>query len=528
MIRLTVLSRQGVPVDGMFAEFGPQGGTIGRAESNTLVLDDPERVVSRVHAQVVCRAQQYCLVDCGSNPVMHNGHPLGSGCESVLADGDRLLIGAFELAVQFMDAPGTAMPPLAVAPAAVPAPAFAAATALNEDPFANLLEGLVPPAAAPPVPPPVPPDPLADRLSNLAIDPSADLLAPSPSTLPLDTPVAGSAGGLADLSDLVAPAGQDAHCIDKLFGTGEGIGGDPLALSPLADPLLGPNTAVTADPLAVLIQEAAPTSPPPSDHLPIEKFGFLPPKALSMTPAQALLTPAPVVTEPAPVPPAPASAHAEAPVAAQPTNDPPEAPGAEQGYEGELLAALLRGLHDMQPPIKALTPGLMERIGVLLRTATEGTLHLLLARQELKREVRAEVTIIAAHANNPLKFSPTVEIALAHLLGPGVRGFMPAEAAMRDAFDDLRAHQIGIMAGLRAVLAQLFERFAPQALENKIAARSAFDNLFAAGRKARLWDQFTSLYAELAQEAEDDFQALFAQAFTEAYEAQMAKVKGHS
>ena len=41
--------------------------------------------------------------------------------------------------------------------------------------------------------------------------------------------------------------------------------------------------------------------------------------------------------------------------------------------------------------------------------------------------------MIGAQANNPLKFSPTVEVALAHLLGPGVRGFMPAEAAIRRA-----------------------------------------------------------------------------------------------
>jgi FHA domain-containing protein len=190
-----------------------------------------------------------------------------------------------------------------------------------------------------------------------------------------------------------------------------------------------------------------------------------------------------------------------------------------------LLAALLRGLGSTHQMPELLTPGLMERIGVLLRAATEGTLQLLLTRQEFKRELRAEVTMIASQANNPLKFSPTAEVALAHLLGPGVRGFMPAEAAMRDAFDDLRAHQFGVMVGMRAALSQLIERFEPGELEKKIAAKSALDSLFAANRKAKLWDQFIALYAGIASEAEDDFHALFGKAFVAAYEEQMARLK---
>ena len=177
---------------------------------------------------------------------------------------------------------------------------------------------------------------------------------------------------------------------------------------------------------------------------------------------------------------------------------------------------------------EALTPELMERIGALLRHSTEGTLQLLHTRQELKREVRAEVTMIAAQANNPLKFSPTVEVALAHLLGPGVRGFMAPEAAMRDAYDDLRAHEFGVMVGMRAALAHVLQRFTPDELEKKIAAKSALDALFSANRKAKLWDQFVALYAGIATEAEDDFHSLFGKAFLKAYDEQMARLKSRA
>ena len=210
-----------------------------------------------------------------------------------------------------------------------------------------------------------------------------------------------------------------------------------------------------------------------------------------------------------------------------PTPTPTPAPRAfaASGSDAELLAALLRGLNSTHQMPTELTPELMERIGVLLRSATEGTLQLLLARQEVKKGVHAEVTMIAASANNPLKFSPTVEVALAHLMGPGMRGFMGAEEAMRDAYDDLRAHEFGVMVGMRAALTHVLSRFTPEELEKKIAAKSALDALFAANRKAKLWDQFVALYGGIAAEAEDDFHSLFGKAFVKAYEEQMARLK---
>ncbi len=455
------------------------------------------------------------------------------GDEVKLADGDRLVIGSFELSVQHAAAD-------AYAPASRPAALQAAPAASDDDPFADLLAGLAPaaPAAAParraapapsaavPLPDPFGPGAGGGQGANSDSDPFADLLAPAPSA---PAKAAAGVGALDDFSDLAMPAGGKVASIDELFGgsagTG-GLGGDPLALSPLADPLRQPNTAGGLDPMAAL-QGAAPVAPAPrSDHVPIAQFGYRPPLATTPPAASSLLddlgpplSPAPrfddmtgaPVEVPAPVP-APAPAPARAPQAAPVPAD-------------ALLAAFLRGLGSMHQVPDALTPGLMERVGALLRSSTEGTLQLLLTRQEFKREVRAEVTMIAAEANNPLKFSPTVEVALAHLLGPGMRGFMPAEAAMRDAFDDLRAHQFGVMVGMRAALAHVIERFGPEELEKKIAAKSALDSLFAANRKAKLWDQFVALYGGIASEAEDDFHALFGKAFLEAYEEQMARLK---
>ena len=575
MIHIAVITRQGAPAgQPIAADFGPNGGTIGRADTNTLVLDDPDRTVSRVHAQVLCRDGQYFVIDRGSNPMQCNGVSLGSGKEAPLADGTRLVVGSFELSVRATAA--AAAPSLAIPNTIMSAPAAAPAGASGDDPFADLLAGLGSPPAPAPAPASAPaasgaaraaapasadsllfPDPMSTGSRNAQaaeVDPFANLLGPTPSSAP-----AAGIGALDDFSDLGAPpAHGKASGIDELFGgmnSGGGIGGDPLALSPLADPLLQPNTASSADPLAAL-QSAAPSTPTPrSDHLPIDQFGFTPPKAVTPPPPPPPPPPLPPPPAPPPMSAAPAAEvlpqfddmtgqpirisgpelgsrplESLPPLPAPPPPPPPvrapAAPRAERtASDDELLAAFLRGLASTHQPPEMLTPGLMERIGSMLRSATEGTLQLLLTRQEFKREVRAEVTMIAAQANNPLKFSPTVEVALAHLLGPGVRGFMPPEAAMRDAFNDLRAHQFGVMVGMRAALAHVIARFEPEELEKKISAKSALDAIFAANRKAKLWDQFVALYGGIASEAEDDFHNLFGKAFLEAYEEQMARLK---
>lgn len=158
MIQITVVTRQGVPAGpSLSANFGPEGGTIGRADTNTLVLDDPDRTVSRVHAQVLCRDGQYFAIDRGSNPMQCNGVSLGSGKEAALTDGARLVVGSFELVVRAQAAAPAPAP--AAAPFAIPetimglsGAAPASATATSDDPFADLLAGLGPPAAPAPAP----------------------------------------------------------------------------------------------------------------------------------------------------------------------------------------------------------------------------------------------------------------------------------------------------------------------------------------------------------------------------------------
>ena len=201
----------------------------------------------------------------------------------------------------------------------------------------------------------------------------------------------------------------------------------------------------------------------------------------------------------------------------------------------ELLKAFLLGVGLTELPRSPLsnaarpamlTPELMRRLGELLRASTQGTVDLLQARATLKREMKSDVTMIASSDNNPLKFSPDAQAALAHLLSNhSIRGFMDPVPALRDAYQDLLAHQVGFVAGMRAAMQGLIARFDPQELEALLTRKSVLDAMLPMTRRARLWELFTEMFAEISREAEDDFEALFGREFVRAYEEQINQLR---
>ena len=577
MIVLRVLSYNGTPADGPSAQFDELGGTIGRADNNQLVLPDPERTISRLHARVVFRAGAYAVVDNGSNPISVNGAVVGAGREQVLNPGDELQIGGYLLAAEAAGAPKSDDPfadlfgdaPMGLAAPAAPKPPVPRAP--PPPPVRTAMAGTAawppptpaaPPAAAyaPAWPPSPSPSPSTAARAPAALGPSVipddwDPFAPDPVAAP-PAPGAAPVDALASL-----PGSSDT--LDDLFGLGSAApGGDPLG-----DPLGGapqqalraqPNTAQHGDALESLARTATLMPASHSDHASeLNTPMILPPgKAAASGPA-----PLPqgavfswndpprdgrVVTLPgqprqaatgAPSalrPPAAASAPTPAPMArtqyarpaepaprAAPTGMSAHAPAAD---DAALLQAFLQGLGTPGLRMDAVTPETMHLLGQLLRESTRGAVELLVARAALKREMRAEMTMIVSRENNPLKFSPTVEVALQHLLGPPAPGFMPPATAMRDAFDDLRAHQLGVMAGMRAALEGVLQRFDPKQLEGKLSKRSAIDSIIPATRKARLWEAFNELFAQLQTEAQDDFDEIFGKAFLKAYEDQLDRL----
>lgn len=173
---------------------------------------------------------------------------------------------------------------------------------------------------------------------------------------------------------------------------------------------------------------------------------------------------------------------------------------------------------------QGLNPELMRVIGSLLRASVDGMVQLMAIRAATKHELRADVTMIQSRNNNPLKFSPDAQGALEQLLQPPLRGFMAGPAAVNDAMHDLVGHTIGTMAGMRAALEGVLQRFQPSVLEGKLVGSSVLDTLLPMNRRARLWELYLQHYETIRQEAQEDFHALFGKAFVAAYEQQLDRL----
>jgi FHA domain-containing protein/type VI secretion system protein len=133
--------------------------------------------------------------------------------------------------------------------------------------------------------------------------------------------------------------------------------------------------------------------------------------------------------------------------------------------------------------------------------------------------------VLGAQANNPLKFFPDAHEALAQMLTNAMAGYMPPLKSFGSAFDDLKAHEMAVIAGMRSALAGVLERFNPAVIEQRMEPQGVMDKMLSASRKARMWDRMVELYGEIAREAEDDFQRLFGERFSSAYTDQIDRLQ---
>ncbi|MFL9860543.1 type VI secretion system-associated FHA domain protein TagH [Paraburkholderia madseniana] len=163
--------------------------------------------------------------------------------------------------------------------------------------------------------------------------------------------------------------------------------------------------------------------------------------------------------------------------------------------------------------------------GQLLALFANGTVKLLSSRSILKREVKADMTMLLDRENNPLKLLPDGGAVLRQMFGLPFPGFMSPQGAVSDAFNDLHAHQIGMVAGMRAALTELLRRFAPERLEQRTPVQQWLDRYVPMRRKARLWDEYVKLHRDTLLAVEDDFSAVFGSAFLAAYDAEVTQYR---
>ncbi len=170
------------------------------------------------------------------------------------------------------------------------------------------------------------------------------------------------------------------------------------------------------------------------------------------------------------------------------------------------------------PPAK---PAVPTGIEPLFRIVIDGLMDVLRARAELKNRFRLPVTIIRRTENNPLKFAATADDAMEKLLAPSNSAFLSGAAALDDALDDIRYHQMAMLAGVRAAFEALLAQFDPTRFELEAgkSGRLSF------GHDRRVWDAYRKHFQALQGDPDECFRRLFGDEFARAYEVQLARLK---
>ncbi len=106
-LRLTIISEQAAELgEHASVVIGKEGGTIGRAGDNHWVLPDRLRYISSHHARISYRNGGFIVEDTSTNGLFLNDEPepLGRLGPQPLRPGDRLRLGAYQIAVRDNDA----------------------------------------------------------------------------------------------------------------------------------------------------------------------------------------------------------------------------------------------------------------------------------------------------------------------------------------------------------------------------------------------------------------------------------------
>ncbi|SFU08004.1 type VI secretion system-associated FHA domain protein TagH [Sedimentitalea nanhaiensis] len=448
--------------------------TLGRGPGNDLVLPDPDRLLSKSHCVIEDHNGNVVIVDLSTNGTFLNYSkiPLGRG-PTPLNNGDVLALGSYELVVEItadLKDPGD----LIAGPAAQ-GPASHGNAANAPDPLALLDDA----------------GPGGDFLDDLL---GAEATPTGPSQLkPVDP-----------IDELLPPLGEDEDPFFQKPSDGrEGEGASAPMHTPSAQDSFTPQNA------------GASLIPDDWDDL-LDVGGASPEPDMPKTvlpPQQA-------------APAQPESVPRKSPPVLPKVADGPVDPDAP--VDTDAARAFLRAAGAEELAIAdADMVTTMARMGRVMKTLVTGLREILMTRTSIKSEFRIQQTMISAGGNNPLKFSISPEQAVEAMIKPGARGYLSAETAAEQALDDIKAHEIAMVTGMEAALKGVLARLDPQELAGKIETTGGLGSLLK-GRKTRYWEVYEKMYADISDQAENDFHDLFSREFARAYKDQLDKLKDRS
>lgn len=497
--------------------------TIGRSTNNDWVIPDPQKFLSGVHCRVHYENDAFYISDTSTNGVFINGSSqrLQRDTSVALNNRDTIRIGDYEFEVNLSNST-TSIPPAEIE-----------SNAINQDVSDDDLSS----------------DPFVD-LAPSPQPASADLTFDDDLQKEINTPLAQfdnnldvnaiSIDSLMDLDELDEPESEPLSAdrlrenhspINDVF-TPANKGSKPVPGSPLPD--VTTENQREAEAIADNWDKSTGMLKSPErrletqseDNLDLESSGFW--DELNEEDSEA--EPTTEVTQEKPEeikpdnPPKPTPQRAESKPEAVIQNVIP--PAEFSVTNNAPLAAFAKGANLNISHFESINETeLFEQIGRMMLEFTGGLAETLSGRTHIKSEFRLDQTMIRPIANNPFKFSTSSSSTLQQLLDNNNSAYMAGTEAIQEGFDDVNAHQMAVVAGMEAALQDILKRFKPETLEARLESDSILDNFLPGAKKAKYWDIFKLLFDQLAGEAEDDFQQLFGQKFSQAYEKQLSRLK---
>ncbi len=562
---LEVTSFKGVqPASSLSARFDENGGTIGRAFDNHLVLADDDKIISRRHGAIRHENGVYvfCDTSTGGTLLCNEKRLLENGDCVTLAAGDRLKIGEYELRTLFeaevqpfsglfsemgasqafgVHAAGspfdTGMPPLfddRGSPAA-----FAQQSPLSHglnDSFINQ-----------PDVSPFQESFTLPEIQSISQDLPFDAVLRETPSLPQAASAKaddfefpddwfGDLGREASGDTPHSPSSTTANPTLRVMSTSmdEGVatpppsaiglaGSSSLELNAGMEPI-APSEAVQGKAVTDPFSACQNLSEPHTDEVKPTLVGLTEFNAADGggEAGSIVETPAPVpaIDIPKPGRSAPASrlANSISSMPAEPVQPVVQArpvpPPAEIVGGADLFQAFLGGVGLAEFPALSAQEQMqaMKSLGEVYRDMIEGIMKVLRARTEEKREIRTDITVIRKEKNNPLKFIPTAEDAMKVMISGKFAGYIDATVAVREGFSDIMKHQMAMRAGMQAAVGEVLRRFEPSGFEKRFEEGIVFQ------KKAKCWDAYNKAYPKLLAEAMEN---LFGDTFVKAYEEQM-------
>jgi len=530
-----------------------RGAIIGRAATVDWCLPDPTRELSSRHCEIQFRDGAYVLTDISTNGTFLQGSAGRLPAPRTIAAGDVFVIGPFELVAALDDATAAAMaarnaspPPPAWkgwapadgADAASPAPA---ASGWDAVPATAAISGAGPMSgnwAAP-----------STTGSTAPASPAGSGWGAAPAAAPATPPAAPGWGAPASAPASPASGGWGAPATPADPASSGGWGAPPAPAEPASGSGWGASAPSSAASFAAPTEASTWGSPPPppppasdwstpavpppppsaadvwgqvaaSNVVDWARGGFgapAPAPAFDPEPAPAFAPLPTASAAAAPAMPPPERTAMPAPVSA-PAAMPPPAPTAPTASTPSGIEHLLSATGLAPSALKQEPAAALRQAGDVLRRLVAGFVVMLEARARAKSQLGAAGTSLEFDGNNPLKFARTPEQALAQLLNPAERGFMPADRAIEDGFRDLQAHQVATLKAMQGALRATLDRFSPTAIRSRADQKGLIAKIMPGARDAALWQTYEREFGGVAQGSDEAFMDVFAKEFRKAYD----------